>query len=206
MRRSDFSRAEKSRLNHEASAFKVGSDLGESQPNVPPDVLAEEEPSAAFLSDSQDVRPEMPGVFLPPLSPGVAEGLAGVSRSDDIHDATPRATVEGSDVRPDRRRVQSAVFHARDKDRGCKGFPLHESHAPGARLGDRQPKFQSADSRAEREHAEGGTKSHIRHRPNPAATAAFTKWASATLPTTPSDTRRTITGFFEAFGLIPSTV
>jgi hypothetical protein len=51
--------------------------------------------------------------------------LAGKTTSDDRNSSTPRATVEGGDVAPDRSRIQSTFFHARSQDCGGKSFPLN---------------------------------------------------------------------------------
>ena len=44
---------------------------------------------------------------------------------DEIHDSTPRATVEGGDIRPDRRRMKLAVLRTRRQDRCGVGFVFH---------------------------------------------------------------------------------
>jgi hypothetical protein len=54
-----------------------------------------------------------------------AERLAWVAANDAIHDSTPRAAVEGSEVRPDRCRIQGFLFHASSQDRGGERFPLN---------------------------------------------------------------------------------
>jgi len=66
----------------------------------------------------------MSGIIGSTSSADNAKRLARVSGSNNIHFATPRAAVEGSKVRPDRRDIQGFVFHARSKDRRCIGFPL----------------------------------------------------------------------------------
>jgi hypothetical protein len=53
--------------------------------------------------------------------------LARESGNDAIHAAAPRLAVEGLQVSPDRRRIQDARFHKRDKLGGCKGFPFDVS-------------------------------------------------------------------------------
>lgn len=80
---------------------------------------------------------------------GDAVWLARVSRSDAIHDATPWSRVEGSKVRPDRRRMKPPVFHARLKDCGGIGFPLHVSDAARSGLGDSDAEIEPADAGAE---------------------------------------------------------
>jgi hypothetical protein len=53
--------------------------------------------------------------------------LAGETGSDAIHAATPCASVEGAKVRPDRRCIQEARFHKRDKLGGSSSFPFDVS-------------------------------------------------------------------------------
>lgn len=63
--------------------------------------------------------------FKPCSLSGEREVLARASASDAIHDATPRLSVEGADIRENRRWVQGAVFHARRQDFAGEAFPLH---------------------------------------------------------------------------------
>jgi hypothetical protein len=101
-----------------------------------------------------DEGPEVAGVGLAAPLPGVAEWLARVAARDAIHDSTPRARVEGSQVRPDRRDIQPCFFHATHKRRGGTGFPLHITNGSMAGLGDGDAEFETAVS---------GTKSHAIH-------------------------------------------
>tara|TARA_Y100000296_G_scaffold81867_1_gene109798 strand:+ start:907 stop:1125 length:219 start_codon:yes stop_codon:yes gene_type:complete len=54
---------------------------------------------------------------------GVADVGAGESANDAIHDATPRLSIEGANVRPDRSRIQGARLNARRQDCGGIRFP-----------------------------------------------------------------------------------
>lgn len=54
----------------------------------------------------------------------VREGLTRDAASDAIHDATPRSSIEGGEVAPDRSRIQPPLAHARDQTRDCEGFPF----------------------------------------------------------------------------------
>jgi hypothetical protein len=67
----------------------------------------------------------MPRIVCSTTLAGEAERLARVSANDAIHDATPRSAVEGSNVRPDRRRSQDRIFHARRQDRGGECFAFN---------------------------------------------------------------------------------
>jgi hypothetical protein len=47
------------------------------------------------------------------------------TEAPSFRSSAPRCAIEGEKVRPDRRRINRAVFHERDKLRGSRGFPLH---------------------------------------------------------------------------------
>jgi hypothetical protein len=72
------------------------------------------------------VAPEPGAGSIDPLSlPGVADVLAGKAAKDEIHDSTPRAAIEGGDIRPDRCRMKLAVLRTRRQDRCGVGFVFH---------------------------------------------------------------------------------
>jgi hypothetical protein len=61
---------------------------------------------------------------------------AGESPRDAIHFSTPRLAIEGANIRPNRRRIQGLVFHARSPEFAGECFVLNE--ADDARFWDRQ--------------------------------------------------------------------
>jgi hypothetical protein len=139
------------------------------------DVLEKSESWLALSEDAFDVRPEVAWVICSSALSGERERLAGVAARDDIHDSTPRASVEGSHVVPDRSRVQGAVCHARNQDRSGMGFPLHSNGAAvGVSESEMESKFQPSDSGTKsqpiHEHPESDSRS--------AATAAMRFMAS----------------------------
>jgi len=91
------------------------------------DVLEKNESWGALGDDPGNVGPEVAGIGAAAAIPCQAERLAGVSRRDAIHDATPRAAVEGGEIVPDRSPIQGTVRHARHQRGGGMGFPLHET-------------------------------------------------------------------------------
>lgn len=94
---------------------------------VPWDVLTEETGRPALIDDADNlVDKEAIVEHSQPLS-GDAVSLAWISGSDAMNAATPRSSVEGGKVRPDRRWSQIVRFHAMDQLRGSRGFPLHVS-------------------------------------------------------------------------------
>jgi len=148
MRGSDIGRAEHTPLRIEPERGKVGKNVGEPKRNVPCDVLEEPERCAGLVEDSSDVRPEVALVVGAEPSPGDAERLARVAARDEIHASTPRSSVEGSQVRPDRSRIQGRVFHPGHEDGRGEGFPLDVAN--GARPSG-QAEVDPADSGAERD-------------------------------------------------------
>ena len=74
-----------------------------------------------------------------------AVGLARIARSDAIHDSAPWARIEGSKIRPDRRRMQPPIFHARRKDCGRIGFTFDVTNAARAAFGNADSKFEAAN-------------------------------------------------------------
>lgn len=87
-------------------------------------------------------------------------GLAREARNDEIHEAAPRAAVEGRNVAPDRRRIQEAFVHARDQERGSEGFPLRVQDRASASAGETDPEVEASGSGAQGRDVEG-RKSHI---------------------------------------------
>jgi hypothetical protein len=92
-----------------------------------------------FANDSTDVGPKVARIAFSTTPAGDTERLAWVARSERIHDATPRAAIEGSQIRPHRSLNQTARFHRRCQVLDGEGFPLH----PTDRAKASQSQFQS---------------------------------------------------------------
>ena len=92
------------------------------------DVLHEEVARSNLANDPPDFIPEPSLVGDPPPLAGEGVGLAGESSSDEIHRATPRATVKRGEIVPDRRRIQGRVFHPRHESGRTIGLPLDNAH------------------------------------------------------------------------------
>jgi hypothetical protein len=147
--RADFSRRKHARSNPVAQAFKVSGDIRESHVKVADDVFAEDPLGGELADDPGDVRPEVPGVGFAQALSGEAKRLARVSRSEDIHAATPRASVEGSHVRPHRSFIQGLVCHPSHESGRSVCVPLDEANRPVSGLGDVQAEFEPSRSGAE---------------------------------------------------------
>jgi hypothetical protein len=92
------------------------------------DVLEKAPLGLYFTNNAGNVWPQVAGILLSPLASGDAERLAGIASRDAIHCSTPAFAVEGSYVRPDRRRIQPSCFHMRNKEAGDIGFPLDSTN------------------------------------------------------------------------------
>lgn len=163
VRRADFLRREQSRLNRVTKSLKLSVDDVEAERQVTTDILKEDAPWARLDDDAADVRPDVARIVRSSAMAGVAEGLAWVACSEDIHRAAPSSAAEGSDIAPHRRLSQETRFHRFDQMGDGEGFPLH--HADEASTWKRQFKseFESTPPSAEGEDVEvvrSGTYSH----------------------------------------------
>lgn len=132
------------------------------------DVLADEHGRLALSEDAGDVGPEVSRIVGAQLGAGHAPRGARPASSDEIHAATPRSSVEGSDVRPDRSVIHGTLCHRCDQVRAGVCFPLHMSHdtsssGPKALKGVVDSKLEAAGPGEEAEGAQwvAGTYSHI---------------------------------------------
>jgi hypothetical protein len=83
--------------------------------------------------DACEVRPETAPLPVDAGAlPGSTDVLAGEAASDEIHDPTPRAAVEGGDIRPHRSRSQATFLHLADQSRAGESVPLHETDRASA--------------------------------------------------------------------------
>ena len=179
MGRADFRRREESRRKAVAHADQASGDLGESEAEMMADVLQKDEGRFALGDDARDVRPEMALVFRPLPPTGDRERLARIARQDDVHRAAPWAAIEGSNIVPDRSRIQGRHFHPGHEDGRRIGFPFDVTHSPvsspvAKASGDRaksemQTEVESAGAGAERESEERAATSAPRRTLRPRA-------------------------------------
>jgi len=101
----------------------------------------------------------MAGILRPLALARDAERLTWIAASEDVHRATPRVAIEGSNIVPDRCFIQGRVFHPRHEGGRCIGFPLDVTHSsiPGA--GNGEAEVDPAGSGTERQAEEGVTAS-----------------------------------------------
>tara|TARA_Y100000593_G_scaffold59081_1_gene109545 strand:- start:193 stop:765 length:573 start_codon:yes stop_codon:yes gene_type:complete len=125
VRRADFGSRKHAPLRSVPCRGQVSENVPESHGKVPWDVFQEDEARSSLTNDPVDLGPEVPRVVGSSSRPCDAERLARVARRYKIHDSTPRATVEGSQVRVDRSGWKVPRFHSRRQQRGDIGSPLH---------------------------------------------------------------------------------
>jgi hypothetical protein len=120
-----FGRREYSARNAVAQSFQCRDDGSELSVRVPRHVLSEHNIRPALGGKPADLGGEKALTIGPGALSGDGIVLAWVSRSEDMNKATPRSSVEGEHVRPDRSRMKPPCFHRRDQACGGCGFPLH---------------------------------------------------------------------------------
>jgi hypothetical protein len=162
MRGADLGRAEQSPLRIEPELGQRPTNEVEASNNEGSDVLHEDVLGSNLANDPRHLEPESRPLAFEESGPlaGVGDVLAREAANDAIHDATPRSAVEGSDVSEDRRLIQGAVLHARRKDRGCIGFPLHSTDEASVGDGQLESEVESSDPAEQAKDVEG-TRSHI---------------------------------------------
>jgi hypothetical protein len=122
---------------------KVTQNSSKTCSNNPWDVFQEHE-SRSHLSDNPaDVGPDPSLVVSTELLPGNGEGLTWESRSDEIHDSTPRLAVECRDIVPDRSLIQSRLFHPCHESGRRVGIPLNVTHGSGRDSGVAEGKLKA---------------------------------------------------------------
>ncbi len=131
------------------------------------DVLEEAPFRGNLADDPRDLGPEVAWVALAFAVPGQAERLAGITGSDDMNTATPRAAVEGSQIVPDRSRSQGLVRHPRHESGRGETVSLDMTYSSVSGLCEMQAEIQSSDTGAKADAAkvvmsDGGMKSHTR--------------------------------------------
>lgn len=139
-----------------AVAFELGKD-GRKSASCSADVLPEEERGFALVGEP-DLLEEEAASF--PVEPGLLSGdgevLARSAASDAIHDATPRAAVEGAQVVPDRSRRQGRLFHPGHEAGRGEGFPLDVHHSAGGSTGGSlEAEVEPSATAADAENVEG---------------------------------------------------
>jgi hypothetical protein len=149
VRRADFLRSEQARRNSIAHALKLSGDDVESESKMAGDVLEENTLSCRLPNDTRDVRPQVARIVRAPALSCEGERLARVARSDEIHDSTPRAAVEGSQIAPHREAIDASLAHRPRQVRAGAGFPLNPADDASAGNGQLDAEVEPSASGAE---------------------------------------------------------
>jgi len=152
--RADIGRAYRNPLRIEPDFGKAAEQPSSSIPGSKAcDVLHEDEAGSHFANDAQEVVDEVALVLASELLAGDGVRLAGDPTSDEIHLSTPRAAVEGSQIRPDRRSIQLPGLHLLDQELAAESFPLQVTDRASAWYRCSDPQVESADPGADGEHS-----------------------------------------------------
>lgn len=120
-------------------------------------VLQEDESGSNRAKLALDERPEPAFVGDAGTLAGARGWLARESRSDEIHDSTPRRAVEGLSVRPDRSLIQGRFCHPRHEHGLAESVLLDETHGayPVAAQSRSNSEVEPADSGEQAEGVQG---------------------------------------------------
>lgn len=113
VRRTAFSRAKYSPRCLVTHLLQIADDAGESHRDVTLDVLKENNGRPNCFNPSPDVGPEMPLVVATLAEPSMAERLARIPRTKDVHAAAKKMPREIPYISPDRSRIKRPIFHSR---------------------------------------------------------------------------------------------
>lgn len=152
---SGLGRAEYSCRNAVAQSLQWRDDGRKLLACIPRDVLAEDKIRPALAGDPDDLGSKEPLSVRSGTLSGDAVVLAWVARSEDMNEATPRSSVEGEQVRPDRSRMKPPCFHRRHQRRGGSGFPLHVADRASRRHSQTDAEFEPSGSGAQGHDIEG---------------------------------------------------
>lgn len=129
------------------------------------DVFEEAPFGADFANDAGDFGPEVAGIVIAKPVSCQAEGLAGITGSDDMNAAAPRSAVEGSQIVPDRSRSQGRVCHPRHESGRGVTVSLDMTHGAISGLCEVKAEIEASDTGAKADAAKvfmssGGMNSH----------------------------------------------
>ena len=144
MRCADFSRTAYSPRTHVTCALQFSEDMEQYRracrvgPAVPCefcaeealDIFEEDRPWPTDFDSGENIRKEVPWVLVPGSLAGLAERLAREAATEDVHATAKLSPRESFKIRPDRCRVQGALFHLCNQIRAGEGFDFTKSDCP----------------------------------------------------------------------------
>ena len=118
-------------------------------------VLDEDPLRLALPNNAGCIGPKVALIIGPEPLAGDGVGLAGDAAHKAIHRSMPRSASEGSQIRPNRRRIKPSLFHPRNQLEDCRRFVFHVADRSSRWLRDSEADIESAASSADAEHSEG---------------------------------------------------
>ena len=118
-------------------------------------VLEEDPLGFALPNNAGCIGPKVAVVVGPEALASDGVGLAGDAAHEAIHRSTPRMASEGSEIRPNRRRIKPSLFHPRDQLDDSRRFVFHVADCSSRWLRQSEAEIESAGSGADAEHLEG---------------------------------------------------
>ena len=155
VRRTDFCRAEQARRRRVAHVPKFSQHGFTPEGDVTGDVFEKDPLRAALGDDSRDLGPEVPGIVRPTTLTGGTEGLAGISRKDDVEGAAKGPGIETAQIVPDWRGREISRALGGDEDRSGISLPLDKGAGVISGFGQHDAQIKASAACAERQSVPG---------------------------------------------------
>ena len=149
VRRADFCRREQTRRRRVTHSPKLSQDGFKAEGDVTGYVFEEYPLWAAVPDNPGDLRPEMPGIIGATALSGCAEGLAGISRKDDVEGAAEDPGIEAAKIIPDWGRGEVPGALGRDEDSARPVLPFDKGAGVIAGFGEHEAQIQASAACAE---------------------------------------------------------
>jgi hypothetical protein len=149
VRRADFCRREQTRRRRVAHAPKLSQDGFKAEGDVPGYVFEKDPLGAAFPDDSGDIGPEVAGIVGASALSGRAEGLAGISREDDVEGAAEELGIETAQVIPDWRWGEVTCALGGNKDGARPVLPFDKGAGVISGFGEHEAQIKASAACAE---------------------------------------------------------
>jgi hypothetical protein len=149
MRRANFCRAEQTRRRRVTQIPKLSQDGLKAEGNVTGDVFEEDPFGSAFADDAGNIWPEVAGITGTAAFSGGTEGLAGISREDDVEGTAKGPGIEAAQVVPDRCRGEIPCALGCNEDSSGPVLPFDKGAGVEAGLGQHEAQIQASAACAE---------------------------------------------------------
>ena len=149
VRRANFCRAEQTRRRRVTHSPKLSQDDLEAEGDVTGDVFEEHPLGSAFGDDTGDLGPEVAGIVGTAAFSGGAEGLAGISREDDVESAAKWPGIKTAQVVPDWGCSKIACALGCDEDAAWPLLPLDKCPSVKSGFGEHEAQIKASAACAE---------------------------------------------------------